>query len=90
MPPILSAQSVTKQFGAVPLFRDIAFTVADGDRIGLIGPNGAGKTTLLKILAGPVRRLRRGGHPQARPRRLCPQESSFAPGGDGPQVLERP
>ena len=52
MPPILNAQSVTKQFGAMPLFRNISFTVEDGDRIGLIGPNGAGKSTLLKILAG--------------------------------------
>jgi ATP-binding cassette subfamily F protein uup len=52
MPPILNAQGLSKSFGAVSLFRDIAFTVSDGDRIGLIGPNGAGKSTLLKILAG--------------------------------------
>ena len=54
MPPILNAQSVTKQFGAVPLFRNISLTVEDGDRIGLIGPNGAGKSTLLALLAGQV------------------------------------
>src|SRR5579863_10660168 len=54
MPPILNAQSVTKQFGAVPLFRDISLTVEDGDRIGLIGPNGAGKSTLLALLAGQI------------------------------------
>ena len=54
MPPILNVQSVTKQFGAVPLFRDISLTVEDGDRIGLIGPNGAGKSTLLALLAGQV------------------------------------
>ena len=41
MPPILNAQSVTKQFGATLLFRGISITVEDGDRIGLIGPNGA-------------------------------------------------
>jgi putative ABC transport system ATP-binding protein len=52
MPPILNAQSVTKQFGAKPLFRDISLTVEDGDRLGLIGPNGAGKSTLLALLAG--------------------------------------
>ena len=52
MPPILNAQGVSKRFGAVPLFEDVAFTVSDGDRIGLIGPNGAGKSTLLAVLAG--------------------------------------
>lgn len=54
MPPILNAQSITKQFGATPLFRNISFTVEDRARIGLIGPNGAGKSTLLAILAGAV------------------------------------
>jgi len=52
MPPILNAQSISKAFGAVPLFRNISFTVSEGDRIGLIGPNGAGKSTLLSVLAG--------------------------------------
>jgi ABC transport system ATP-binding/permease protein len=52
MPPILNAQSVSKAFGAAPLFHNISLTVSEGDRIGLIGPNGAGKSTLLSVLAG--------------------------------------
>lgn len=52
MPPILNAQSVSKRFGAVPLFQNISFAVNENDRIGLIGPNGAGKSTLLAVLAG--------------------------------------
>src|SRR5271155_3955501 len=36
------------------LFRDVSFTVNDGDRIGLIGPNGSGKSTLLKMLSGEI------------------------------------
>src|ERR1700742_1446151 len=52
MPPILSAQEISKRFGATPLFENITFAVHDGDRIGLIGPNGAGKSTLLAILGG--------------------------------------
>lgn len=52
MPPILNAQSISKRFGAAPLFQNIDFAVHDGDRIALIGPNGAGKSTLLAILGG--------------------------------------
>ncbi|HTV04278.1 MAG TPA: ABC-F family ATP-binding cassette domain-containing protein [Acidobacteriaceae bacterium] len=51
---LLNAQSLTKSFGATTLFRDVSFTVNDGDRIGLIGPNGSGKSTLLKMLAGEI------------------------------------
>lgn len=52
MPLLLNAQSISKAFGATPLFREISFTVNDGDRVGVIGPNGSGKSTLLRIFAG--------------------------------------
>jgi ATP-binding cassette subfamily F protein uup len=54
LPPILNAQGLSKSFGSDALFQNIAFTVSEGDRIGLVGPNGAGKSTLLKILCGEV------------------------------------
>jgi ATP-binding cassette subfamily F protein uup len=49
---LLSAQSLSKQFGATILFQNVSFLIEDGQRLGLIGPNGAGKSTLLKILSG--------------------------------------
>src|SRR5260370_14843804 len=52
MPLLLSCQSLTKSYGARPLFEDISLSISDGDRLGLIGPNGSGKSTLLRILAG--------------------------------------
>ncbi len=35
-----------------PLFQDLSFTLADGDRLGLVAGNGAGKSTLLRCMAG--------------------------------------
>src|SRR5258706_6497258 len=52
MPLLLSCQSLSKSFGARPLFEDISLSISDGDRLGLIGPNGSGKSTLLRVLAG--------------------------------------
>jgi ATP-binding cassette subfamily F protein uup len=89
MPPILNAQSVSKQFGAKPLFKDISFTVGDGARIGLIGPNGAGKSTLLAMLAGQVEPD--SGELAVRKRARAayvPQDSRFAAGLTIRQVLE--
>ncbi len=90
MPPILNAQSITKQFGAKPLFKSINLTVEDGDRIGLIGPNGAGKSTLLAVLAGQVEPDE--GELAVRKRARAayvPQDSVFEPGLTIRQVLER-
>ena len=54
MPPILNGQSLRKAYGATALFDNIAFTVSEGDQIGVVGPNGSGKSTLLEILAGNI------------------------------------
>ena len=52
MNPYLDVQHLTKSFGALTLFRDISFSIGEGQRVGLIAKNGTGKSTLLSILAG--------------------------------------
>lgn len=41
-----------KSFGPKELYKNISFSVDDGEKIGVIGRNGVGKSTLFGILAG--------------------------------------
>ena len=50
--PYLDVQQLTKSFGSLILFRDISFSIAEGQKVGLIAKNGTGKSTLLSILSG--------------------------------------
>ena len=50
--PYLDVQNLTKSFGAQVLFKDISFSIAEGQHIGLVAQNGTGKSTLLAILTG--------------------------------------
>jgi ABC-type sugar transport system ATPase subunit len=46
---------MSKSFGGVPVLKDVDFSVAKNQVIGMVGENGAGKTTLFNILSGIVR-----------------------------------
>ena len=48
----LDVQNLTKSFGAQVLFKDISFSIAEGQHVGLVAQNGTGKSTLLSILTG--------------------------------------
>ncbi len=50
--PYLDVQKLTRSFGALLLFQDISFSIAQGQKVGLIAKNGTGKSTLLSILCG--------------------------------------
>jgi branched-chain amino acid transport system ATP-binding protein len=52
--PVLEVESLEVLYGAVPAVRNISFTVAKGEIVGLIGPNGAGKSTTLNAIMGAV------------------------------------
>ena len=48
----LVAEGLAKSYGGPPVFEEIGFDVARGERLLILGLNGAGKTSLLRILAG--------------------------------------
>ena len=50
--PYLDVQNLTKSFGSLVLFRNISFSIAEGQKVGLIAKNGTGKSTLLYLLTG--------------------------------------
>jgi len=90
LPPIINAQSISKAFGAKPLFQDVSFTISEGDRIGLIGPNGSGKSTLLRILAGMEEPDNGDLSIRKRVRNVyVEQDSRFKPGDTVRSVVER-
>src|SRR3954453_19366183 len=53
--PLLAAEGVRRQFGALVVLDGVDLAVGPGEAVGIVGPNGAGKTTLLGILAGALR-----------------------------------
>jgi len=52
---LIQAQGLNSYYGASHILRDIDFTVASGETIGLMGRNGMGKSTLLKSIMGLVK-----------------------------------
>jgi ATP-binding cassette subfamily F protein uup len=90
LPPIISAQGLSKRYGVAPLFTDISFTVSEGGRIGVIGPNGSGKSTLLEMLYGRVKpdtgdvAVRKGTRVG-----IVTQNSEFAEGETVRSVIEK-
>lgn len=102
---LLRLHAVAKRFGRDWVFRDLSFSLGQGEVVALLGPNGAGKTTLLRLMAGllkPTRgRVERAGralflaNPPAFHRRLTAREhlrydlAFHGVRGDGPGMLAR-
>lgn len=49
---MITVRGVHKYYGAHAAVRDLDFTIAKGECVGLLGLNGAGKSTTLKLLGG--------------------------------------
>ena len=49
---LVTIEHLTKSYTERLLFEDTAFSIQEGEKVGLIGINGTGKSTLLRIVAG--------------------------------------
>ena len=52
---ILDVNKLSKSFGFGELFKNVSFSLNEGEAISIIGPNGCGKSTLLKLITGEQR-----------------------------------
>ncbi len=50
--PVLSVEGLSVRYGAVTAVRDLSFSNAPGEIVGVIGPNGAGKSSTLHAIMG--------------------------------------
>ena len=52
--PLLRVDNLSKNFNRLPVLKDISFSLAQGEVIGLVGRQGAGKSTLFHLLNGAM------------------------------------
>jgi branched-chain amino acid transport system ATP-binding protein len=52
---VLEVRRLSKRFGGLWALREVSFSVAEGQILGIIGPNGAGKSTLINLITGHLR-----------------------------------
>ena len=48
---LISLDQVSFAYGAIEAVRDLSFSVASGEILGLLGPNGSGKSTVVRLLS---------------------------------------
>jgi zinc transport system ATP-binding protein len=51
---LMNVAGLSVRYDAAEVLRQVSFSVAAGDYVGVVGPNGSGKSTLIKALLGLV------------------------------------
>ncbi|MBI5825993.1 MAG: ATP-binding cassette domain-containing protein [Chloroflexi bacterium] len=51
---LLRVENLSKNFDRLPVLKEVTFSLAKGEVIGLVGRQGAGKSTLLHVLSGAI------------------------------------
>jgi lipooligosaccharide transport system ATP-binding protein len=51
-PPLFEINGLRKSYGETVVVKDLSFSIAPGECLGVIGPNGAGKTTTIRMCLG--------------------------------------
>jgi len=51
---LIAVGNASVDFGPTNIFKDVTFTVAQGERWAIVGRNGTGKTTLVRLLTGQL------------------------------------
>jgi ATP-binding cassette, subfamily F, member 3 len=54
---LIVAENLVHSFSDIDVLKNVTFTLAPQQRVGLVGPNGEGKTTLMRIVAGELKAL---------------------------------
>jgi ATP-binding cassette subfamily F protein 3 len=77
---LIAVGNASVDFGASQIFKDITFTIAQGERWAIVGRNGTGKTTLVKLITGTLQPTKGVVSRQPRLRvALLDQHRHFAP-----------
>ena len=52
--PLLRVENVSKNFDRLAVLKDVTFSLAQGEVVGLVGRQGAGRSTLFHLLDGAL------------------------------------